>query len=111
MATREVPRSDWRQELDLFSREHEGTPARLEIRDTAGPRTEARDLPFQGASADSPQSSRIAISMGDAPDDHVTHEISDAVSVTIDDTERPGGRLEVKGADGTTATVEFGRRS
>lgn len=109
MATREVPRSEWRQELDLFSREHEGSPARLEIRGAGGARTEARDLPFHGASIDSPQSSKIEISMGDKPDDHVTHEIAEAVSVAIDDSARPGGRLEVRSSDGTTATVEFTR--
>ncbi len=107
MATREVPRSDWRQELDLFSREHEGTPARLEIRGAGGARAQARELPFQGASVDSPQSSRVEIIMGDTPGDHITHEVTDAVSVVIDDSQRPGGRLEVKGADGTTATVDL----
>lgn len=110
MATREIPRSEWRQELDLFSREHEGASARLEIRTGQGDRREARDLPFQGASIDAPGSSSVAISLGASPDDHVTHEVRDAVSVSIDDADRPGGRLEVKGADGTTATVEFGDR-
>lgn len=106
---REVPRSEWRQELDLFSREHEGARARLEISGAGGQRAEARNLPFQGATVDSPQGSRIEITLGDRPDDHVTHEI-DAVRVSIDDSPRPAGRLEVKGADGTTATVEFGAK-
>jgi hypothetical protein len=107
MATRTIPREQWRQELDLFSREHEGTQARLQVTGGGASQTEARDLPFHGASLDSPQSSRIEISMGDQPDDHLTHEIPDAVSVSIDDTERPGGRLEVRAADGSTTTVEF----
>ncbi len=111
MAAREIPRSEWRQQLDVFSREHEGSPARLEIRGSAGTRTEARDLPFHGAAVDSPQSSRIEVSMGDRADDHVTHEIADAVSVAIDDSTAPGGRLEVRSADGTMATVEFTRGS
>jgi hypothetical protein len=108
---RELPRSEWRQELDLFSREHEGSPARLEVRTAGGTRTEAHALPFNGATVDAPHSSRIEISLGAKADDHLTHEIGDAVSVSIDDSPKPGGRLEVRAADGTTARVDFeGRR-
>jgi len=107
MGTRDIPRDQWREELDLFSREHEGTPARLRVSDRGQRRTEAHDLRFHGASVDSPHSSRIEISLGDTPSDHLTHEIANAVAVAIDDTQRPGGRLEVRAADGTTTTVEF----
>ena len=107
MTRREIPRSEWRQQLDLFSREHDGTPARLEIRGSGGARTEARDLAFQGAAVDSPVGAKIEISLGSEPGDHITHEIEDAVSVVIEDGDPSSGRLEVRSSDGSTTTLEL----
>ncbi len=108
MHTRDIPRNDWRTELDQFSREHEGCLARVEV--TAGggkPRTEADDLPLQGISADSPKNDSIAIVVGDRPDDHLTHEVASAVAVTMEETDDGDDRaVRIRGADGTLVHVE-----
>jgi len=108
MATREIPREQWREQLDAFSRRHEGCVARVSITTPDGkPHIEARDLPLQGVSADSPRTSAIAIELGDRADDHLTHEVAAPVSVTMDGSPgRDDAALKIRAADGTTVQVE-----
>ena len=107
--TRDIPRDQWQQELDSFSRQHEGWIVRVEVTGPDGQsRTEARDLPLQGVSTDSPRSDGVAISVGQSPDDHVTHEVSNAVTIAIEQTEAGAERaLRIRARDGSTTTVEF----
>jgi len=109
MSTREIPRDRWRQELDSFSRQHEGWIVRVEVTGANGEtRTEARDLPLQGVSTDSPQTNGVAIIVGQDPDDHVTHEVSDPVNIAIDRNDEGAERaLRIRAGDGSTTTVEF----
>jgi hypothetical protein len=109
MTTREIPRDQWREQLDSFSRQHEGWIVRVEITDADGQRrTEARDLPLQGVSADSPRSDAVAITVGQSPDDHVTHEVSQPVGIAIEQTDAGAERgLRIRARDGSTTTVEF----
>jgi len=68
---------------------------------------EARDVPLLGVSSASPQSTDIAISVGDDRQ-HLTHEIRDVVAVEIDVTgERIQRGLIIHGRDGSTTRVEF----
>jgi Family of unknown function (DUF5335) len=108
MNSREIPRDSWRRELDDFSRRHEGCVARVSITTADGKaHTEARDLPLQGVSSDSPRSSAIAIELGDRPDDHLTHEVNSPVSVSIEGGgQRDEAALRIKSADGTTVQLE-----
>jgi hypothetical protein len=107
--TRDIPRDQWREELDTFSRQHEGWIVSVEITDPDGQcRTEARDLPLQGVSTDSPRSDGVAIIVGQSPDDHVTHEVSQPVAIAIDETDAGAERaLCIRARDGSTTTVEF----
>ncbi len=109
MADREIPRDEWRTQLDSFSRQHEGWIVRVQVVDADGQsRTESRDLPLQGISADSPDNNAVDIMVGEKPDDHVTHEIKDPVAISIERTDAGADRaLRIRGNDGTTATVEF----
>ncbi len=109
MAEREIPRDQWRDELDRFSRQHEGRIASLEVVEAGGTRrTEAANLPLQGVSADSPQSSRVDIMIGEQTDDHLTHEVSDPVTIAIDQTDAGAERaLRIRSRDGSTVSVEF----
>ena len=69
---------------------------------------EARDLPLQGVSTDSPRSDGVAISVGQSPDNHVTHEVSNPVTIAIERTEAGAERaLRIRARDGSTTTVEF----
>jgi hypothetical protein len=109
MASRDIPRDRWRDELDSFSRQHEGWIVRVEVIGPDGQvRTEARNLPLQGVSADSPHSDRVAIMIGERPDAHVTHEVVKPVAVEIEQTDAGAERgLKIQAADGSTTRVEF----
>jgi len=106
--TRRIPRSQWRAELDSFSRQHEGWIVSVRV---AGPdgavQTEARDLPLQGVSSDSPENNAVDIMIGERRKSHVTHVV-DPVDVAIDITVEGAERaLQIRGADGSTTTIEF----
>jgi hypothetical protein len=108
MHTRDIPRNEWRTELDQFSREHEGCLTRVEVTASGGPpKMEADDLPLQGISADSPRNDAIAIELGDKPDDHLTHEVASAVAVTMEEADSGDDKgVRIRGADGTLVHVE-----
>jgi len=53
MSTREIPREEWPEFLESFSRVHEGWLSTVEVLDDQiGSQVEARDLPLQGIAAD-----------------------------------------------------------
>ena len=107
MTTKEIPRSDWKEFLDSFSREHEGWQANLEVlNSTIGAQKETRNLPLEGISLSSKEGSSpaIAISMGKEPDDHVTHTIPKPTHVWLEQTSEAGdASLEIESeAEGKT---------
>jgi hypothetical protein len=108
MHQREIPRNEWRAELDQFSREHEGCLARVEVISSDGhPRIAADDLPLQGVSADSPSTDAVAVVVGDKPDDHLTHEVANAVSIAMEEADSGDDNgIRIRAADGTTVHVE-----
>ena len=107
MATREIPRDRWRQELDSFSREHEGSIVRVEVTESGETRTEAHDVPFCGVSVDNPRQDAIAVIVGHEPNDHVAHEVARPVTVSIETDRGVERRLRIRADDGSTTTVEF----
>ncbi|PYQ87260.1 MAG: hypothetical protein DMG03_05815 [Acidobacteria bacterium] len=109
MSTRDIPKDRWCDELDTFSRQHEGWIVRVDVSGADGTTyTQARDLPLIGVSCDAPQSDRIAIMAGNRVDDHLTHEIASTVSIAIDETEAGAERgLLIRSADGSETRVEF----
>jgi hypothetical protein len=106
--TRTIPRNDWRGELDSFSKQHEGWIVSVRVAGADGAvQTEARELPLQGVSADSPASNCVDIMIGERPKSHVTHVVN-PVDVSIDLTDEGAERaLRIRGADGSTTTIEF----
>jgi hypothetical protein len=108
MSIRDIPRDRWRDELDSFSRQHEGWLVSLTIRQPDGASTvEARDLPLQGVSAASTQSDDIAILIGGGPK-HIAHDVRHPVGLALDLTTDGAKRaLLIHGGDGTTTSVEF----
>lgn len=69
-----------------------------------GLRTETHDLPLVGISCDAPGSPRISVVAGERIDDHLTHEIPNAVSIDIEDS-----GVSIRAADGSRTEVEFRR--
>src|SRR5438132_2678006 len=74
MTIREIAADSWRDELDSFSRQHEGWIVSVNTRAPDGQVTvQAHETPLQGVSSASPQSNDIAIIVGTARG-HLTHE-------------------------------------
>lgn len=106
--TREIARAAWREELDSFSRQHEGWLVSITTRSPSGDvAMTAHDVPLQGVSPISFQSNDIAIIVG-AARSHLTHEVPDPVALQVDLTPDEAERaLIIHGSDGTTTTIAF----
>jgi hypothetical protein len=108
MAVRDIPRGSWRDELDSFSRQHEGWLVSVKVTEPGGESAlAAKNLPLQGVRAIAPQSDDIAIVVGDRPN-RITHDVHDAARLSLDLTAEGAKRaLLIHGRDGTTTSIEF----
>jgi Family of unknown function (DUF5335) len=108
MALRDLAPDSWPEELDSFSRQHEGWIVSITTRSAdKHVAVAARDVPLLGVTPGSPQSSDIAISVGDSRQ-HLTHEVRNVEAVEIDLTVEHAERgLIIHGRDGSTTRVEF----
>ena len=111
MKTKEIPRDEWREFFDRFSRQYEGWLVTLEILAAdIGAQVEERNLAFEGIvhEWDEIQGNEIMIMVGPRPDGHITHSISHPVQVSLEQTdEGADAALAIKSADGTTALLRF----
>jgi hypothetical protein len=109
-AGREIPRGEWLSFLDGFSRKHQGRLVTVEVSQGTGKkRVEAENLTFEGVTSEhSEDHDRISIAVGKAPDDHLTHFVSDPMRVLLMETEA-GGQvgLQIEAADGVRTVVRF----
>ncbi len=111
MATREIPRSEWRSFFEVFSRQHEGWLATLEV---FGQEVDAQqkpgESPFERISLTSVvgESEAIAINLGKSPEDHVKHTVIEPTHVWLAQTpEGANAGLEIESADETTTVIRF----
>jgi hypothetical protein len=111
MPTQEIPRDEWNNFFDVFSRQHEGWLATLE---TFGPdigaQEEAHELPFESISITSGNNGTdaIAIDLGKTPEDHFTHRITEPEHVWLEQTS--GGAnaaLEIESENETKTLLRF----
>jgi Family of unknown function (DUF5335) len=111
MKTKEIPKNEWPEFFDTFSRQHEGWLVTLEILGSEiGAQVEERELAFEGIvdEWDEVQGNQIAIMIGAKPDDHVTHSISHPTQVSLEQTdEGADAALAIKSSDGVTALLRF----
>jgi hypothetical protein len=109
MQRRVIPRDQWREELDSFSRIHEGWIVRVAVTEPGGrSRVAARDAPLQGVAADFNRTPVIAVMVGKRPDAHLTHEVTDPQELEFEQTETGAiSALVVRSGDGTKTAVEF----
>ena len=111
MSTQEIPRDQWKNFLDKFSRQHEGWLATLEVLGAdIGAQEEAHDLPLEGisAAATDDESRAIAISLGKSPEDHVTHTIMEPSRVWLEEaSEGAAAALEIESADEVKTLLRF----
>ena len=108
MTVRTIARESWSTELDSFSRQHEGWIVSVKTRAPDGRvAVQARNLPLEGISRAAPDSSDIAILVGDQQT-HLSHDVRNPVSVKVELTADQAERaLIIDSNDGTTTTVEF----
>jgi hypothetical protein len=111
MKTKQIPKNEWPEFFDSFSRQHEGWLVTLEILGSEiGAQFEGRQLAFEGivAEGEEAQGNEIAIMIGAKPDDHITHSISKPAQVSLEQTdEGADAALAIKSADGVTALLRF----
>ena len=111
MPTQKIPREDWNNFFDVFSRQHEGWLATLEIfASDIGAQEEAHELPLEGISIASGGNGAdaIAINLGKTPEDHVTHTITKPEHVWLEQTS--GGAdaaLEIDSDNQTKTLLRF----
>lgn len=110
ITTTEIARYDWVSFFDSLSHLHGDEPVRIEVlRQDIGAQLEVNDLPLEGITAElKGPSATITIAAGSEPERHLSHVISDPVSVRLargvageDDA------LEIVDADRTVTLVYF----
>lgn len=111
MALTEIPRPAWTAALNDFSAAHEGWLTTVEAwTPEIGALPETHDLPLVGVSADRDEADNaITISVGATTDDHMSHVIHRATSITIE--RHAGGdhaALHIESAGGVKTSVRFG---
>jgi hypothetical protein len=111
METQEIPRDEWKSFFDVFSRQHEGWLATLEILgQEVDAQQEPRESPFKDITLTSVvgQSEAIAINLGKTPEDHVKHTVLEPTHVWLAQTaEGANAGLEIESADETKTLLRF----
>jgi hypothetical protein len=111
MATREIPREEWIEFFDGFSRQHEGWLVTVEVLGSElGAQVEARELRLEGITADlkGDDEDTISIMVGETPDDHVTHTITAPSHVRLEQTQEGANEaLQIESGDRVTTLLRF----
>ncbi len=111
MPTQEIPRKEWNNFFNTFSRQHEGWLATLEIfGPELGAQEEAHQLPLEGVTvaSETDEAQSIAISLGKTPEDHVSHTIVKPIHVWLEQTnEGANAALEIESEDESKTLLRF----
>ncbi len=111
MPTQEIPRKEWNNFFDTFSRQHEGWLATLEVfGPEIGAQEEAHQLPLEGVTvaSETDEAESIAISLGKTPEDHVSHTIVKPIHVWLEQTnEGANAALEIESEDESKTLLRF----
>ena len=111
METREIPRGEWRSFFEVFSRQHEGWLATLEIfGQEIGAQAEHGELPLNSITLTPVvgKSEAITIDLGKTPKDHVKNTVIEPTHVWLVQTsEGANAALEIESADETKTLLRF----
>jgi Family of unknown function (DUF5335) len=110
MLTQEIPRNEWPEFFNRFSRQHEGWLVTLEVfSPDFGAQEEVHDLPLEGiAISENDNAGAIAISAGKTSDDHLTHTVVAPLRVWIEKTFQGADEaLEIESEDDTKTLLRF----
>jgi hypothetical protein len=111
MPVREIPRDEWPDFFDAFSRRHEGWLATVEVSGRSlGAREQVRELPLVGVTAEleGAEGDTVSIILGEPEEDRVTHTVTRPARVRVEQTE--GGAdaaLQVESGGGETTLLRF----
>lgn len=114
MRNRLVPKSEWFQFFDEFSRRHQGRPATVHVFSPRfGSQVEARNMPLMGVVSRADTKGAISIHLGSAPPrSNIEHEIEEPRQVWVELSEEGiEEALEVESQDGTKTVVQFPTRT
>ena len=107
---REIPRSEWVEFLDSFSRQHEGWLVTVEVLGAEiGAQVEAQDMPLQGITADlKGGADAVTVILGGGVDEHVTHGINEPTHLRIEQAENGADMtLQIESRGGIVTLVRF----
>jgi hypothetical protein len=111
METREIPRDEWRSFFDIFSRQHEGWLAKLEVfGQELDVQHERREFPLKAISLTSTadNSEAITIELGQLLEDHVKHTVIEPTHVWLMRTSAgANAALKIESADKTKTMLRF----
>jgi hypothetical protein len=109
VTSREIPRQDWRNFLDSFSRQHEGWLATIEVHAPLGRLVIAEDRPLEGVCIDGTDlEGRIDIIVSESSDQHLAHPVEEPAHIRfLQTTSGADAGLEIIAADGTRTVIEF----
>jgi hypothetical protein len=110
MTTREIPRAEWTEFADAFSRKHAGWLVTLEALDPAlGAQEIARDVPLGGITADrEPGHDEITILLAESSQRHATHRVVAATRLyLLQNDEGADEALEAETASGSKTILRF----
>lgn len=111
MPTQEIPREGWSEFFRGFNSAHHGWLATIEVFGSEfGAQVEARELPFEGITADLRKADQVNISLmvGRTPDEHVTHTIAEPTHVRIDQTKEGAKEsLQIESAGEIVTLLHF----
>ncbi len=108
---REVPREEWVEYLNSFSRRHEGWLVTVEVLGAAiGAQVEAEEMVLEGVTADLKEGGEdvISVILGKKSTGRVTHNITSPTHVRIEQTEDGSDMtLQIESGGGVTTLVRF----
>lgn len=110
MVTQEIPRDEWGDFFNRFSRQHEGWLVTLEVfSPEIGAQEEARELPLEGiAIAGGDDTETIAISAGSTAENHLTHMITAPKHLWVERTAQGAdAALEIESEGDTKTLLRF----
>jgi hypothetical protein len=107
---REIPRDEWVEFLDSFSRQHEGWLVTVEVFGAEiGAQVEAEEMALEGITADlKGGEDAISIILGKRSAEHVTHNITQPTHVRIEQAENGADMaLQIESRVGVTTLVRL----
>jgi uncharacterized protein DUF5335 len=109
---REIPREEWGEFLDSFSRQHEGWLVTVEVLgEEIGAQMEAEGKPLEGITAELKDGGvgSIIITVGLTPAEHVTHNIIAPTHIRLEQAENGADMaLQIEASEGATTLVRLG---